>query len=222
MIRQFFSVEGKKSFQSEDNQVMKLRVWKDKNEFYHLEPVSPPETRNEMRNESHRRDSRRSSSREYSRMPNKKYLELLSQNYQIDYSQAKRIADRSTKLLSIKPKYFPRFGMKIWFDQETSHILKREIVYFQPKEKIPIFRMEYENIQYNEKPPDSLLKKDDRNRNRRGGRSSRHSREPERKKYSDFNSLRSDLDKPIYLPSFIPKGFEISSITQTKEKYRSV
>jgi negative regulator of sigma E activity len=201
---------------------MKLMVWKDKRQFYYLEPVSPPAIRDEMRNKSQRRDSRRSDSREYSRMPNKKYLELLSQNYQVDYSQAEQIAGRSTNLLSIKPKYIPRFGMKIWFDQETFHILKREIVYSQPKEEIQIFHMEYENIRYNEMPPDSILKKDERNKKRKRSRSSRHLREPKRTTYSDITSLQSDLNKPIYLPSFIPKGFEISSISLTKEKYRSV
>ena len=42
------------------------------------------------------------------------------------------------------------------------------------------------------------------------------------KSYSVLKSLKNALNKPIYIPSFVPIGFELNSISYTQEKHRSV
>ena len=61
---------------SKNNHIVRTRVWKYKDKFYHLESITPPETRkNELRKREHPGISHYR--REISHMPNKKYFELL-------------------------------------------------------------------------------------------------------------------------------------------------
>ena len=129
--------------------------------FYHQEQISPPKIQENDIQKTNRDRSRRSDNRKrysgYSLMPNKKYIELLLRNYQVDFSLSEQVANRATNRLTIKPLFCPRFGINVWFDQITSHILKREIVFYQPDREDLIFHSKFlVDFEINEKTVDGL------------------------------------------------------------------
>ncbi len=207
----------------EKKQVMKLRIWRKRDEFYHQELiVSPESSGSEKKKRDHKRRTPKSGNRrrhsDYSLLPDTRYLELLQRNYDVKFGPDESIANRSTNRLSIKPIHSPRFGMNIWFDRENYLILKREIVFFSPEGKKLGFLMEYQNIHFDEMPPDSILAL----ASNRGERSSRRSEAPNITAYPDLSSVKNAVKKPIFVPEYVPDGCELDLIKLSKEKERSV
>ena len=207
----------------EKKQVMKLRIWRKKDEFYHQELIFVPKSSgSEEKKRDHKRRTSKSRNRRrhsnYSLLPDTRYLELLHRNYNVKFGPDETIANRSTNCLSIKPINSPRFGMNIWFDRENYLILKREIVFFYPEGEKLGFLMEYQDIHFDELPPDSILALS----NNRSERSSRRSEPPDITAYPDLSSMNNAVKKPIFVPDYIPVGCELDLIKFSEEKERSV
>ena len=194
-----------------------LKVWRNKNKFYHHQSITEKKDKNDSSRNGRRGSSRRESS-DFRFMPEQKYIKLLLKNYSVSFVEAKPIAGRKTLRLTIKPKYLPRFGLNLWFDKERFHILQREINYYEPESKTKIISMAYQDIQFDIMPPDSLL-----NAQKRSSRGqSERSKRPKKIEYQNLVELKEKFHKPIYTPKFIPAGCELMSIKSTKDKHRDV
>ncbi len=195
---------------------LKLRVWRNKNLFYHQEVIEPVQSKNKTRRNSH--SSVREKYSDLTIMPDQKYVELLMKNYNVMFEPGEKVANRTTERLSIRPKNLPRFGLKIWFDRKRFHILRREIIFFQKNIDRPVLSMEYQTIQFDKLPPDSLLQREKKKRNS----AQKRTRSEKKISFRTVAGMKKSLGKSVFVPRFVPEGCELVSIKYAKDKRREV
>lgn len=193
---------------------LKLRVWRNRDLFYHQEIIAPVQSKE-------RAKLKRRTRNKYSGltiMPDKKYVELLLKNYNVIFEPGENVANRATEHLSIKPKNLPRFGLQIWFDKERFHILRREIIFFRENTDTPVLSMEYQNIQFDKLPPDSLVQLEKKKRDS----AQKHTSSQKKIAFRNITELKKSIHKSVFVPQFIPQGCELVSIKYAKDKHREV
>lgn len=147
------------------------------------------------------------------------HLELLKENYVINQRAGEAIAGRSTEYIEIIPKYEYRAGNRLWIDEETGLILKREI--FDPENpEAPFYKEAFVTIEYidsDELPPDFVQN------DRPAGRGSAvrgqlpvGGRNLERQVYSKKEDIPSKYRSRIHYPADLPQGFVLDKILITR------
>jgi hypothetical protein len=210
----------------DERHTMLFKIWVQPPSVYHMESYSLP---GRGRDKRFRRDFRgrdraprfrppfHRSASEFSLLPREKYLSLFQQNYIADLRADEHIAGRPTTLLTIKPNHLPRFGMRLWYDNSNHLILKREIVYFEPDDESISFRQKFQEIEYAEALPDSILERAQKRQagtRRRGRRSGQ--------KLEAIDDLTNKTDAAVFVPQYVPEGCELAAINHKKENGREI
>lgn len=152
------------------------------------------------------------------------HFDLLAQNYDIALSAGEEIAGRSTDFIDIAPKYDYRPGNRLWIDEETGLILKREI-YARENPDAPVYREEFVTLEYLE--ADAVPDMPERRRGPANARPSERAQNQRRRGSMDVKEYSTRQDIPqqqlsmIEFPSYLPEGFVLDKIRITKEKNHS-
>ena len=149
------------------------------------------------------------------------HLELVQENYVINRGAGEAIAGKSTEYIEIIPKYEYRPGNRLWIDEETGLILKREI--FDPENPdTPFYKEEFITIEYigpDETPPD--FDQDDRPAGRGAaiqGQIPGRGRNLQRRVYFKKEDIPSRYRSRIHYPTDLPPGFALDKILITRER----
>lgn len=208
-----------------------VRVWFKPPNFIHFAPLEPlPDVRPSpqlppgqgLRPKRGHRPRRPHREEFYRLMPAKKYLELFGRNYEVSLQPDGKIAGRPADLLDIRPKFPPRFGIRLWLDGRNRLILQRQILFYR-KERPPrkIVEIGFREINFSPQFPDSVLKKAEasvrRMKKMRAVMEKRHKRI---RRFDTLDSLRQALNEPIYVPGWLPRGFDLVSRSLGAEKER--
>jgi len=184
------------------------------------EPKLPPERERGMHRGNH--PPRRHGEEIYRLMPAQKYLQLFGQNYNVWLQQDGKIAGRPVDLLDIRPKYLPRFGIRLWLDHQHRLILQRQILFYRdgrPPRKI--VEIGFKEITLDPVFPDSVLRAAEASARRMEKmriRMEKHHRNIRR--FDSLDSLKQELAENLYVPAELPQGFELVSRSLGVEKER--
>lgn len=149
-------------------------------------------------------------------------LELLSRNYNIEIESGHEILNRKVVLLSILPKFELRQGHKIWIDEESGIIVKREIFNSSDLET-PIVKEEITFLNIEKIYPKDELETNV-HPNRRGqrmgkGRSGNgRNRNHRTTEYKSIDDIHQNFKTRIRIPTFLPEGFVLDKIRVTRER----
>ena len=210
-------------------QPLQIRIWAQGKNLYFQQPLSPPPDRPMMPRQRMERNFRRhhrllrpmpfgAENNDFGFMLDQKYLTLFLRNYQVEYHPSDLIAGRATNLLIIKPNFLPRFGMRLWLDQQNFLVLKREISYFKPNEEKLTLRFQFREIQFDVSPPDSILELANQEELPR----KEFDWLPAKMTFTDLQELKNQIHTEVFEPKIIPPGCELISIRVVQERRRDV
>lgn len=205
-----------------------LRVWFKPPNLFHMVPLRPlphmrPEPRMPVGLHRWTHGMRGPRGTEvYKIMPMRRYLELFSRNYQVRMAHDGQIAGLPADLLDIRPNFPPRFGIRLWLDRDSHFILGRQILFYRPERPPrPILEIAFTEINFHPVFPDSVLAIVERRAKRMEKMKKLMARRHHNiRRFGSLDSLKAALDEPIFVPDYLPRGFDLVSRSVSIDKKR--
>ena len=145
--------------------------------------------------------------------------ELLQMNYTVAQTKGEPVAGRQTILMDILPNYEMRPANRIWVDEKTGVILRREI-YASQNPAVPLYREEIVSFEISK--PDEI---DSLVRTIRRGRPPLPPPQPppaRTEEYGSTNALPPKDRANLYLPAFLPPGFVLDKIRIIRQNRNTI